>query len=236
MKPPHEPGHPIDPAVGGLLLVDKPVNWTSFDAVGKVRGALHALAGRRVKVGHGGTLDPLASGLLILAFGPRTKELPLLTGLDKTYVGTMTLGEVTPSYDGETDPVDAQPWQHVGEAQVRQVLTRFQGPQMQRPPLFSAKRHQGERGYHLARGGSQVRMEPVPVVVHQLEMIAMEGRTITFETTVSKGTYIRSLVHDIGQALGCGAWLSALRRTRIDRYDVTHALAPADWSQRIAPR
>ncbi len=227
---------PIDLEGGGLLLVDKPVGWTSFDVVGKLRGALNALAGRRVKVGHAGTLDPLASGLLVLAYGRRTKDLPGLTGLDKTYVGTLTLGEVTPSQDGETPAVGQGPWAHLDRRAVEAVLPRFTGELLQRPPLYSAKHHQGERAYFLARDGREVEMEPVRVVVHHLAVLAMEGPQVTFTATVGKGTYIRTLAHDIGQALGCGAWLSALRRTRIADLDVADALPPVELAQRIAPR
>lgn len=227
---------PIDLEGGGLLLVDKPVGWTSFDVVGKLRGALNSLAGRRVKVGHAGTLDPLASGLLLLAYGRRTKDLPNLTGLDKTYVGTLTLGEVTPSQDGETPVSDARPWEHLDRAAVEAVLPHFTGSILQRPPMYSAKHHKGERAYFLARDGRSVEMEPVQVTVHALTLLDMEGPRVTFATTVSKGTYIRTLAHDIGQALGCGAWLSALRRTRIAELDVADALPPVDLAQRIAPR
>lgn len=220
---------------GGLLLVDKPVGWTSFDVVGKLRGALNAFAGRRVKVGHAGTLDPLASGLLVLAYGPRTKDLPKLTGLDKTYTGTLVLGEVTPSYDRETEVTERKPWSHIDRGRVAEVMRTFTGPLMQRPPLYSAKRHKGERGYHLAREESKVKMDPVPVTVHELEVLDMHGPEVHFRTVVSKGTYIRSLAHDIGAVLGCGAHLSALRRTRIADLDLLDALSPLEWSERIAP-
>ncbi|MBV6404695.1 MAG: tRNA pseudouridine(55) synthase TruB [Flavobacteriales bacterium] len=230
-----DPG-PIDLEGGGLLLVDKPVGWTSFDVVGKLRGALNSLAGRRVKVGHAGTLDPLASGLLVLAYGRRTKDLPGLTGLDKTYVGTLTLGEVTPSQDGETPAVAHGPWEHLDRRAVEAVLPRFTGALLQRPPLYSAKHHKGERAYFLARDGRTAEMEPVQVNVHHLAVLDMDGPRVTFTATVGKGTYIRTLAHDIGQALGCGAWLSALRRTRIAQLDVADALPPAELAQRIAPR
>ncbi len=227
---------PIDLEAGGLLLVDKPVGWTSFDVVGKLSGALNSLAGKRVKVGHAGTLDPLASGLLVLAYGRRTKDLPGLTGLDKTYVGTLTLGEVTPSQDGETPVSETRPWEHLDRAAVEAVLPGFTGELMQRPPIYSAKHHKGERAYFLARGGVQVEMEPTRVVVHRLELLGVDGPRVSFAATVGKGTYIRTLAHDIGQALGCGAWLSTLRRTRIAELDVADALPPAELAQRIAPR
>ncbi|MBK6753077.1 MAG: tRNA pseudouridine(55) synthase TruB [Flavobacteriales bacterium] len=227
---------PVDLEAGGLLLVDKPVTWTSFNAVAKIRSAMRAKAGHKMKVGHGGTLDPLASGLLILGFGRGTKSLLQLTGLDKRYTGTLTLGGITPSQDAETEVVEQKPWAHLDEASVRNALARFVGPLQQRPPIYSAKHHQGERAYWKARDGREAEMELASVLVHRLELLSIDGPLVTFDTTVSKGTYVRTLAHDIGQVLGCGAYLSALRRTHIDRYDVADALDPMAWAQRIAPR
>jgi tRNA pseudouridine55 synthase len=215
---------------GGLLRVDKPVGWTSFDVVGKLRGALRSHAGRRLKVGHAGTLDPLASGLLLLGYGTHTKQLPHLTGLDKTYDATLRLGATTPSYDAETDERDPLPWEHLTEAEIRTTVAAFLGPQMQRPPLFSAKRVDGERAYFLARDGSEARMDPVPVEVHAIEVTAVRGREVDITVQCGKGTYIRSLAHDIGQRLGCGAYLGALRRTHIGEHSVVGARTPQGWS------
>lgn len=226
------------PDTGGLLLVDKPLTWTSFDVVGKIRGAMRIAAGHKVKVGHAGTLDPLASGLLILAYGPFTKQLPFITGAEKAYSGTLTLGSVTPSYDLETAPEQHGPWEHLDETTIRQAFARFQGEVMQRPPNFSAKRFEGERAYFLARDAERahlVDMRPVEVRIDRLEVRAVRGAEVDFDVQVGKGTYIRSLAHDIGQVLGCGAHLSALRRTRIGTYSVADALPPAEWSARIAP-
>jgi tRNA pseudouridine55 synthase len=225
----------LAPDAGGLLLVDKPVGWTSFDVVGKLRGALRVAAGHKVKVGHAGTLDPLASGLLVLAYGPCTKQLPQLTGLPKTYTGTLTLGATTPSYDLETPPEPGGPWEHLSEADIQGAFERFTGEVDQRPPLYSAKHHQGERGYRLARGGAEVRMEPVRVFIERIAVTAVRGPEVDFEVHVGKGTYIRSLAHDIGQVLGCGAHLSALRRTRVGAFRVEDAATPQEWSRRIAP-
>lgn len=229
----------FDPDAGGLLLVDKPLEWTSFDAVGKIRAAMRAASGRRVKVGHAGTLDPLATGLLVLGFGPYTKQLTALTGLDKTYVGTMTLGATTPSYDLETTPQDHGPWEGLSVDEIHAAFARFTGSVEQRPPAHSAKRVDGERAYLLVRDEkytAPVEVAPVQVQVHRLEVTAVDGPRIHFEAEVAKGTYIRSLAHDIGQVLGCGAHLSMLRRTRVGPFDVAHALSPADWAQLIAPR
>lgn len=228
--------HVFDPVGGGLILVDKPLGWTSFDAVSKIRGAMRSVVQRRnFKVGHAGTLDPLASGLLIMAYGPRTKELPHLTGLEKTYTGTITLGSTTPSYDLETAPEPSGEWAHLSEKEIRDAFARFIGEVDQRPPLYSAKRHKGERGYHLAREGAKIEMPAVKVLITSLEVTAIRGAEVDFEVHVSKGTYIRSLANDIGQVLGCGAHLSALRRTAIGPYSVAEAHPPADWAQHIAP-
>lgn len=226
------------PESGGLVLVDKPLTWTSFDVVGKLRGAMRIAAGKKIKVGHAGTLDPLASGLLILAYGPFTKKLPLITGAEKTYTGTITLGSTTPSYDLETATVPGGPWEHLDEGTIRSAFARFVGTIEQRPPNYSAKRFEGERAYFLARDSERahlVEMKPVMVHVTSLEVTTIRDNEVDFEVHVSKGTYIRSLAHDIGQILGCGAHLSALRRTRIGEYDVNDAHTPAQWSERIAP-
>lgn len=231
--------HVFDPVAGGLILVDKPLGWTSFDAVKKIRGAMRSVVRRRnFKVGHAGTLDPLASGLLILAYGPRTKELPTLMGLEKTYTGTMTLGADTPSYDLETTPEPGGPWEHLVSSDIQSAFSRFRGEVMQRPPNYSAKRFEGERAYHLARDPERahvVEMREVKVLISYLEVLAIRGAEVDFEVRVSKGTYIRSLAHDIGQVLGCGAHLSALRRTAIGSFRVEDGSPPDDWAQHIAP-
>ncbi|MBK9176403.1 MAG: tRNA pseudouridine(55) synthase TruB [Flavobacteriales bacterium] len=227
------------PETGGLILVDKPLGWTSFDAVKKIRGAMRSVVQRRnFKVGHAGTLDPLASGLLILAYGPRTKELPMLTGLEKTYTGTITLGATTPSYDLETTPEPQAPWQHLDAAAIHAAFANFHGEVMQRPPNYSAKRFEGERAYFLARDPERahaIEMPALKVLISSLEVTAIRDAEVDFEVHVSKGTYIRSLAHDIGQLLGCGAYLSALRRTAIGPYRAENAHSPEAWAQRIAP-
>ncbi len=220
----------LDPEAGAILLVDKPLTWTSFNVVAKLRGALRKLCGHRVKVGHAGTLDPLATGLLILGTGKMTKLLPELTGQDKEYLATVRLGETTPSYDAET-PVDISlPWEHILEADIRNLLATFTGEIQQRPPNFSAKRFQGERGYKLSRWGEPVEMVLVPVRIDALELLGIDGRDIRLRVACSKGTYIRSLAHDIGQALGCGAHLYGLRRTRSGSLLLSDARTVEEWS------
>jgi tRNA pseudouridine55 synthase len=220
----------LDPKAGAILLVDKPVTWTSFNVVSKVRGTLRKLCQHRVKVGHAGTLDPLASGLLIIGTGTCTKLLPGLTGEDKAYTATLRLGAITASYDAETEEEEARPWEHLSETDVRAALDRFTGEIHQRPPNFSAKRFEGERAYHLARKGEHVDLAKAPVRIDRLELVGISGREVTIEVACSKGTYIRSLAHDIGQELGCGSYLSALRRTRSGSYSLSDARTPAQWS------
>ena len=221
---------PFDPHAGAILLVDKPTTWSSFDVVKKLRGALRILTGDRIKVGHAGTLDPLASGLLVIGVGKYTKQLPTLTDQDKGYTATLKLGATTASYDAETDEQDLRPWEHLTEADIRAALDRFVGSFQQRPPNFSAKRFQGERAYFLARDGAHVELALHDVRIDHIHLLGIEGPNVMIEVACSKGTYIRSLAHDIGQALGCGAYLIALRRTRSGPYTLEGAKTPAEWS------
>ena len=220
----------LDPETGAIMLVDKPVGWTSFNALSKIRAALLALCGHRVKVGHGGTLDPLASGLLILGTGKCTKELQALADEDKAYTATLRLGQSTPSYDAETEVDRERPWEHVDEPAIRAVLGKFTGEILQRPPDFSAKRYRGERAYYMARAGEEVKFTPVPLSIHELELLSLQGPDATVHVKCSKGTYVRSLAHDIGEALGCGAHLVALRRTASGGFRVEDARTPEQWS------
>jgi tRNA pseudouridine55 synthase len=221
----------LDPERGALLLVDKPVGWTSYNVVSKVRKTLRKLCGQRVKVGHAGTLDPLASGLLVLGTGSCTRQLQGLADADKRYRAVLHLGQTTPSHDQETEVEEERPWDHIGEAEIRALLARFQGPGMQRPPDFSAKHVEGERAYHLARKGAPVHLPPVPVVIHRIELLAMDGPEVTLDVLCSKGTYVRALARDIGRALGCGAHLAGLRRTASGPLRVEDARTPDQWSQ-----
>lgn len=221
---------PFDPQAGAILLVDKPTTWSSFDVVKKIRGALRILTGQRIKVGHAGTLDPLASGLLVIGVGKSTKLLPTLTDHDKGYTATLKLGAITASYDAETPETDHRPWEHVTEAEVRAALDRFTGSFQQRPPNFSAKRFQGERAYFLARDGAHVELALHDVRIERIDLLGIEGPEVRIDVACSKGTYIRSLAHDVGQVLGCGAYLVALRRTRSGPYTLEGARTPEEWS------
>ncbi len=200
---------------GKILLIDKPLHWTSFDVVRKVRNAIGIK-----KVGHAGTLDPLATGLLIICTGKFTKRINELMVKEKTYTGTITLGATTPTYDCESDRENDKDFSSVTEAQIAAATAQFTGLIQQRPPIYSAIKKAGERAYELARRGEEVEMEARPVTIHAFIITRVALPQIDFEITCSTGTYIRSIAHDFGQALGCGGYLSALRRTSISEYTI----------------
>lgn len=219
-----------------LLLIDKPLNWTSFDVVAKVRNA-YTRAGYRCKVGHSGTLDPKATGLLILATGKATKQLPQLEALDKTYSGTLKLGAKTLSYDSETEEYDHTPLDGISGKQIVEVAQQFVGKLQQKPPMYSAVWHNGKRLYDLARAGKVIEERPVRTVeVFEFVLTEIALPLVSFRCRVSKGTYVRSLVHDFGLALGVGAYLVALRRERIGDFDVAEAKTIEQVLEEIAQR
>lgn len=224
------PTLPVDLAAEGLvMLVDKPQGWTSFDVVNKVRGMLrHRLRLKKIKVGHAGTLDPMATGLLILCTGKYTTFIDQFQARDKTYSGTLTLGGTTATYDAEAPVEDHREWRHLEDGAIQSALHAFRGAILQRPPAYSAIRIQGQRAYDLARKGRDVALEARPVHIHVFDVDTHELPVIPFRVVCSKGTYIRSLAHDLGQSLGCGAWLSALRRDAIGDYQVRDALTLED--------
>lgn len=209
----------VDYAAGQVLLFNKPYGWTSFDLVRKVRGLI-----RIKKIGHAGTLDPLATGLMILCTGKFTKRINEFMGQEKEYIAEMTLGAVTPTYDLESEPVQYKPFDHVSLELLEEVMGKFRGPILQIPPAHSAIKVGGKRVYELARAGKEVKLEPRPVTIYLLECLQKEESKVTLRVVCSTGTYIRSLVHDIGQALGCGAHLSGLIRTRIGDQKLSEAL------------
>lgn len=206
-----------------LLLFDKPVGWSSFDVVNKVRRLL------RCKVGHAGTLDPLASGLLLLCTGQACKQVESLKGLDKEYLGTLVLGSVTDSYDLETEPRALGPYEHLTVQQIRQAATARTGLLWQLPPLYSAKYHQGKRYYKLARSGKTVERKPQQVLLHDAEIIDVQLPEVRFRLVCGKGFYVRSWAHDLGQTLGCGAYLKALQRIRVGPYQLNKAWQIGDF-------
>ena len=204
---------------GTVLLLDKPSTWTSFDVVKKVRSVLRAR-----KVGHAGTLDPMATGLLIIVTERRTREVDTFMGMDKEYEAELTLGARTPSFDADTPIQEQKGVEGVTEEQVREVVASFVGAQEQTPPMWSALKVDGRRLYKLARRGETVPRKPRSIVVHRIEVTALELPVVRCTITCSKGTYVRALAEDIGLRLGCGAYLSKLRRTRIGPYHVDDAL------------
>jgi tRNA pseudouridine55 synthase len=203
-----------------VLLVDKPAGWSSFDVIRKLR----RLLGVR-KIGHAGTLDPMATGLLICLVGRATKRMEHFMGLPKAYTGTLRLGEVTPSYDAETDVTERHAWSHVGDAALEDARRLFLGEIEQVPPMYSAVKVGGERLYKKARRGEAVSRPPRRVRVDAFTLTGRAGADVSFVLRCSKGTYVRSLAHDFGQALGVGAHLVALRRTEIGPY-----AAAAAWT------
>ncbi len=208
---------------GEILLIDKPAGWTSFDVVNKVRHLIKRYAGKKIKVGHSGTLDPLATGLLVLATGKKTKMLESLTGLDKEYTGTITLGSATPSYDLETEPGPVKETAHISEKMILEAASELTGEIMQIPPSYSAIRKEGKRLYKSARAGLEVKADPRKVRVDRFDIEEISMPLVKFKVACGKGTYIRSLAHDMGQILGCGGHLSSLRRTAIDAFRVEDA-------------
>jgi tRNA pseudouridine55 synthase len=211
--------------MNGLLLIDKPSGWTSFDVVAKVRGILKKSGIIKPKVGHTGTLDPLATGLLVLLVGDYTKRATELSKLDKTYEVTMWLGKTSTTGDGEGDKTLVSKKQPPYE-NVEGVLKEFVGEIEQIPPAYSAIKVAGQRAYKLARAGKEVKLEPRKVHIYSVELMDYTYPEVKFVVRVSSGTYIRSLVEDIGKKLGTGAYMSALRRTQVGKFSIESAIRP----------
>lgn len=216
-------------ASGRVLLIDKPLGWTSFDVVRKLRHLI-----RIKKIGHAGTLDPLATGLLIVCTGKFTKRINEFMAQEKEYTGTITLGAVTPSYDLETEPVDHQDIGHIDTEQINEAIRQFTGSILQVPPAHSAIKVNGKRVYEMARKGQAVVLEPRRITISAFELLRFEEGLLHFRVVCSTGTYIRSLANDLGHALGCGGYLSSLRRTRIGSFSVQEAQTPAQFEQSLA--
>jgi tRNA pseudouridine55 synthase len=216
----------IDFEAGQVMLFDKPLYWTSFDLVNKVRIMIRSALGiKKIKTGHAGTLDPLASGLLIICTGRATKRIEEFRDLDKEYVANIRFGETTPSYDRETEVDGRYPVEHINEELVIQVLNGFLGEQEQVPPVHSAKFLEGKRAYEYARKGIEKEMTPVSVHFRELELISAELPEITVRIVCSKGTYVRSFARDLGLALGSGACLTGLVRTAIGHHKLKDAFS-----------
>jgi tRNA pseudouridine55 synthase len=205
---------------GQVLLIDKPLHWTSFDAVRKIRNAI-----RIKKVGHAGTLDPLATGLLIICTGKFTKKINGYMAAEKEYTGSFTLGSTTPTYDLESTATDFKNISHISADQLQEATKNFIGDIQQVPPIYSAIKKDGVALYELARRGVEVELKPRAVTIKDFSITSVELPVVSFRVICSTGTYIRSLAHDFGAALGCGAHLSSLRRTRIGEFSVEHAIS-----------
>lgn len=203
-----------DFAEGQVILIDKPLHWTSFDVVNKVRYLLSRyMKVKRLKVGHAGTLDPLASGLLIVCTGQYTKLIDQIQASEKEYIATFKLGETTPSFDLETEVDSTTDCSHITIEQVKKVLGEFVGEQDQIPPMFSAKKVDGQRAYEAARQNKELELKPSRITITDVELTNCQLPMVTVRIRCSKGTYIRSIARDLGQKLGCGATLYELRRT-----------------------
>ena len=209
---------------GQILLFDKPLEWTSFQVVNKVRWLIRKNCGiKKIKVGHAGTLDPLATGLLIICTGKFTKKIQELQAQEKEYTGTFTLGATTPSYDLETEIDNTFPTDHLSAEKLQQATEQFTGDIEQFPPVFSALKKDGIRLYEYARKGEEVKINSRTVNISSFELTNIELPNVDFKVSCSKGTYIRSLAHDFGKAVESGAHLSALRRTKIGDFNVENA-------------
>ncbi len=225
---------PYDFIAGSTLLVDKPLDWTSFDVVNKIRYHLKKLTGiKRFKVGHAGTLDPRATGLLIICTGKFTKKLANFQGLGKTYSGTITLGATTPSYDAETEVDATFPTEHITTDLLEEKRQAFIGHLEQLPPIYSAIKVDGEPLYKKARKGIVVEVKPRPVEIMNFDLTRVEIPEVDFQVDCSKGTYIRSLAYDYGKALGSGGFLSSLRRDSIGDFLLKDAWALTDLIEHI---
>jgi tRNA pseudouridine55 synthase len=220
---------------GQVLLFNKPLYWTSFDLVNKVRIIIRSTLGiKKIKVGHAGTLDPLASGLVIICTGRETKKIDEFRDLDKEYVATIQLGATTPSFDLETETDKQYPTGHITEVLVRNALNGFLGEQMQVPPIYSAKLIAGKRAYEYARKGIEKTLDPVVIYFREIELLFFSLPEIKVRLVCSKGTYIRSFARDLGTALGSGAYLSALERTAIGTYHVSKAYEIENFQEYVA--
>ena len=214
--------------LNGILLIDKPKDWTSFDVVAKVRGALKKESGKKVKVGHTGTLDPLATGLMIVVVGSYCKRASEFSKLDKTYEVTMKLGEISTTGDEEGEKTQVATLTPT-DVQIKNAIAQFIGTIEQIPPAFSAIKIDGKRAYKLAREGKEVKLKPRSVTIHNITGVKYDYPYVSFTADVSSGTYIRSLVEDIGNELTTGAYMSDLRRTKVGEFSLTNeVLGPTE--------
>lgn len=215
---------------GEVLLFNKPLGWTSNDLVKKIKNRLKNITqNKKIKLGHAGTLDPLADGLMILCSGKATKTIDQIQAQTKHYTAQLELGSTTPSFDKETEIDQYFNTEHIDYVLIEKIIEQFKGTQLQTPPNFSAKRINGQRAYKKARKGHDFTLDPVAIEIYELNILAFSGNLLTLDVVCSKGTYIRSLAHDIGKALQSGAHLSALRRTQIGHYKLEDAFEIDDF-------
>ncbi len=220
---------------GEIIGIDKPLGWTSFDAVKRLRGAIQRrLHVKKFKVGHAGTLDPLATGVLIICTGRATRRIEELQNGDKEYVATIRLGATTPSFDLETQIDKEYPWAHVTREMIEEVIPRFTGKIMQVPPVFSAVKVDGKRAYNLARKGKEVELKAKPLEIKEMEVLSCDLPEVTLRIVCSKGTYIRAIARDLGEALGSGAHLTGLRRTRVGIVPIDSCMTIDEALERIS--
>jgi len=213
---------------GKVILIDKPLRWTSFDVIRRLRSII-----KIKKIGHAGTLDPLATGLLIICTGKFTKKINEYMAAEKEYIGTFTLGAVTPTYDLESEPQEFKDIGFITPEILKETTKQFTGEISQVPPIHSAIKQEGKPVYLLARKGADVKLQPRKITIHEFEIINMELPVISFKVVCATGTYIRSLANDFGAALGCGAYLSSLRRTRIGAFTVNESLTPDGFAEQL---
>ncbi|UOB16263.1 tRNA pseudouridine(55) synthase TruB [Abyssalbus ytuae] len=219
---------------GQILLIDKPYEWSSFQAVNKIKWALRKkFSLKKIKVGHAGTLDPLATGLLVICTGKYTKKISELQDLTKEYTGTITLGATRPSYDMETEIDQTFPTSHINEEDVKNTAFEFIGESEQKPPVFSALKKDGKRLYEYAREGKDIEIKARKIKIEEFEITRVQLPEIDFRIVCSKGTYIRSIAHDFGLKLNSGGYLSALRRTKIGHFNVDEAITPENFVKKM---
>lgn len=215
-------------AEGKVLLIDKPLEWTSYDVIRKLRKIINIK-----KIGHAGTLDPLATGLLIVCTGKFTKKINEYMAQEKEYTGTITLGAVTPTYDRESEPENIQSLEGITDELIKETTKIFTGEILQTPPIHSAIKQNGKPVYLLARKGVDVVLEPRKITIKEFEITNIDLPIISFKVICSTGTYIRSLANDFGAAIGCGGYLSKLRRTRIGNFKVEDAVTMEEFKQQF---
>jgi len=219
---------------GKVIFIDKSYEWSSFDVVHKIRNILRKKYGVKwIKVGHAGTLDPLATGLMIICVGPETKNISGYFDLDKEYIATLCLGKTTPSFDLETKVDHIYQTDHITIDAIEKILPQFIGPIQQIPPIFSAKRMEGKRAYDLARKGKSAELKPSKIHIHSIDILEYNRPILMLKIRCGKGTYIRALARDLGKALGSGAHLTALRRTAIGEYQVDKAMTIKKFEEKI---